>query len=99
MAARSLTRSKAAEIHREEESSDEFAIQPKDGQDREFFLRFLVDRRWKPGGDTEQWDVEKNGTRVLIATEYRHHKPVILFRVWGPPEQLMRYMGVERKKR
>ncbi len=89
----------ASAKHHEEEPSDEFGIQPKDGQDREFFLKFLTDRRWNPGSDTDGWDVEKNGTRVLIATEYRgNHKPVILFRVWGPVRQLMLYMGVERKK-
>ncbi|MBX3740511.1 MAG: glycosyltransferase [Akkermansiaceae bacterium] len=94
-----VLRSGAAEQHRAEDPSDEFGIQPKEGQDREFFLKFLVDRRWKPGGDTDEWDVEKNGTRVLLATEYRNHKPVILFRVWGPAEQLMLYMGVNRKRR
>jgi len=84
---------------RQEDPTDEFGLQPKEGQDREFFLKFLMDRKWKPGGDTDEWDVEKNGTRVLLATEYRNHKPVILFRIWGPAEQLMLYMGVNRKKR
>lgn len=81
-----------------EEPSDEFGIQPKEGQDRGYFLKFLIDRRWKPGGDTDEWDLEKNGTRVLIATEYRNHKPVILFRLWGPSEQLKFYMGVKRNR-
>lgn len=94
-----IWRSSAAAHHREEDPTDEFGIQPKDGQDRDFFLRFLIDRRWKPGGDTDEWDLEKNGTRVLLATEYRNYKPVILFRVWGPAEQLMLYMGVDRKRR
>jgi hypothetical protein len=94
-----VLRSGAAEQHREEDPTDEFGIQPKEGQDREFFLKFLVDRRWKPGNDTDEWDVEKNGTRVLLATEYRNYKPVILFRVWGPAEQLMLYMGVNRNRR
>jgi GT2 family glycosyltransferase len=94
-----VLRSGAAEQHRAEDPTDEFGIQPNEGQDREYFLKFLVDRRWKPGGDTDEWDVEKNGTRVLLATEYRNHKPVILFRVWGPAEQLMLYMGVNRNRR
>lgn len=84
----------------QEEPTDEFALQPGEGQDRAYFLKFLADRRWRPAGDTDDWDVEKNGTRVLIATELRDDdRTAILFRVWGPPEQLMRYMGVERKKR
>lgn len=83
----------------EAEPTDEFSIQPKDGQDRTFFLQFLTDRRWRPSGNTEGWDLEKNGTRILIATEHRNYKPVILFRIWGPKEQLMRYMGVDRKRK
>ena len=84
----------------EEDPSDEFGLVPGPDQDREFFLNFLVSRRWKPGSDTDSWDVEKNGTRVLIAMEYREgHKRSILFRVWGPAEQLRRYMAVERKTR
>lgn len=84
----------------EEEPSAEFGIVPSSEQDREFFLKFLVDRRWKPAGDTDGWDVEKYGTRVLIASEYREgHKRSILFRVWGDASQLQRYMSVERKTR
>jgi len=84
----------------EEEPSAEFGIVPSSEQDREFFLKFLVDRRWKPAGDTDGWDVEKYGTRVLIASEYREgHKRSILFRVWGDASQLRRYMSVERSTR
>jgi GT2 family glycosyltransferase len=83
-----------------EEPSDEFGVQPQPGQDREFFLRFLTGKRWRAAGETEDWDVEKNGTRVLIAKELRaDFQPVILFRIWGDAGQLMRYMGVERRKR
>lgn len=80
--------------------SDEFSIQPQPGQDREFFLKFLIGKRWRAGGETDDWDLEKNGTRIQIATEYRGYGgPTILFRIWGNADQLRRYMAVERKNR
>lgn len=83
-----------------EHPSEEFALNPQEGQDREFFLKFLIARKWRPAGNTDEWDVEKFGTRVLIAKEYRDgHRPAILFRIWGDAGQLRRYMQVERVKK
>jgi hypothetical protein len=83
-----------------EHPSNEFSIRPQPGQDREFFLKFLIGKRWRAGGDTDDWDLEKNGTRLQIAMEYRGDGlPTILFRVWGNADQLKRYMSIERSSR
>jgi GT2 family glycosyltransferase len=49
--------------------------------------RFLADD-WKPGGPTDGWDLEKNGTRILLAAEHGGHgERRTLVRVWddAPP--------------
>jgi hypothetical protein len=91
---------KMPEHHPFDEPTDEFGLTPGVDHDRGYFLNFLISRRWRPAGDTDDWDLEKNGTRILIAKELRgDHQPVILFRIWGDPKQLLLYMNVERKKR
>ena len=40
-----------------------------EGKTREDFLRELLADGWSPGGDTDAWDVEKQGTRLQLATE------------------------------
>lgn len=62
----------------------EFAIACAEGRERTEFLRLLLDDGWMPGGASDDWDVEKDGTRVLLATEHgegigKH----TLVRVWG----------------
>lgn len=40
--------------------------------------------RWQPGGPTAGWDVERRGTRVLLATAAGDDgRPHVLVRVWG----------------
>jgi glycosyltransferase involved in cell wall biosynthesis len=83
----------------EEEPSSEFAILPKEGQDRDFFLKFFVEKKWRPAGNTDDWDFYKRGTRLKIAQEYRENYQVaILIRVWGDTTQLRRDMSVRVKK-
>ena len=64
--------------------SAEFAIACANGRDRSHFLQVLLDDAWTPGGASDDWDVEKLGTRVLLATE-RGDGPATrtLVRVWG----------------
>lgn len=49
--------------------SGEFEIGSVEGKNRDDFLARLIASGWQPGGDTDGWDVEKNGTRILMATE------------------------------
>jgi hypothetical protein len=56
---------------------------------REEALQQLLAAGWKPGGPSDPWDVEMNGTQLLIACE-RHHlgQARLLYRVWGDARTL-----------
>lgn len=47
----------------------EFEIWSQAGYGRQEFLRRLLGSGWVPGGATDDWDVERDGTRLLLATE------------------------------
>lgn len=65
----------------------EFALW--NGEDREVVLKRLLDSAWEPGGTTDEWDVVKEGTRVLIATEKGEGiGKCTLFRVWGDASKI-----------
>lgn len=49
--------------------SREISIWSEEGKTRDDFLQVLLEQGWKPCGASEAWDVEKNGTRLLLATE------------------------------
>lgn len=70
-----------------EHPTAEFARTSNDG--REGILGQLLSDGWQPGGATDEWDLEKNGTRLLIACEPGNPMPHrILYRVWGNPSIL-----------
>jgi len=51
---------------------------------REQFIDRLLQDGWKPGGGTDDWDLEKDGIRLLFATEHGDHgEKNTLVRVWG----------------
>ena len=65
-------------------AAHDFAIQASDGISREDLLRRFLADGWKPGGPTDHWDAEQDGTRVLLATEPGGEGGKrILVRVWG----------------
>ncbi|MDB6077429.1 MAG: hypothetical protein JWO82_1176, partial [Akkermansiaceae bacterium] len=79
----------ASPVSHEPQPDASFTIWSENGAGREDYLERLLSLGWKPGGESEPWDVEKDGTRVLIATEKgdgpgRNN----LFRVWGDPALL-----------
>ena len=62
----------------------EFKLTGAAGHDRNGVLQILLDNGWTPGGASDHWDLERDGTRVLLATE--HGEGIgsrILVRVWG----------------
>ena len=68
--------------------------------EREVVLRDMLDQGWHAGAETGRWDLEKEGTRLLIATErgrtgIKRH----LFRVWGNPETFLRTRRCEPLER
>lgn len=69
---------------------EDFRFPDRSGTLRDEILLFLLQRGWKASGTTDGWDVEKDGTRVLLATEQldRDHA-THLFRIWGEPGKLL----------
>ncbi len=64
--------------------SEDFEIDGANGNDRNYFLATLTTAGWQPGGETDAWDAEKNGTRVLLGTEHGElGVKNVLVRVWG----------------
>ena len=64
--------------------AEEFAINSAEGKDRDYFLGILLRQGWKTAGETDAWDVEKHGSRVLMATERGCGiAKRTLVRVWG----------------
>jgi GT2 family glycosyltransferase len=55
------------------------------GHDRESLLRLLIAQGWKPASANAAWDLEKSGTRLLMALEKSPSLPKrMLVRTWGP---------------
>ena len=64
--------------------SEEFYIASPHGKERGHFLELLIQRGWSPAGETDAWDLEKSGSRLLMATEHGGGTAKrILIRVWG----------------
>lgn len=71
------------------EHPDEFRFHRTDGRDRSHYLQVLLATSWKPCGETSKWDVEKYGTKVLLATERGPgRETTVLVRVQGNPALL-----------
>lgn len=67
----------------------EVAITTRDGRDRTAFLQILLAHDWIPGGSCDGWDLTKQGTRVLLATESGDGPAKrTRIRVWGDPARL-----------
>lgn len=66
------------------EPTRELELWSPEGKTRDAFLQELLDDSWSPGGGTDDWDVEKNGTRLLLATEHGDGPGKrTLVRIWG----------------
>lgn len=67
-----------------EEPTLEFTVCGTGGCNRDQCLSVLLRKGWQPSGDTNPWDLEKGGTRVLIASErIGVGLTNCMFRVWG----------------
>lgn len=65
---------------------EEFSIISPEGIDRTELLDQLMKAGWAPAGETDAWDLEKSGARILIATERGDGSTTRnLVRVWGTP--------------
>ena len=66
---------------------EEFFITSPHGEGRDHFIKLLIQQGWSPAGETDGWDLEKSGSRLLIATEHGEGTAKrILVRAWGPQD-------------
>ena len=56
-------------IHPAPEPFEEYTVDSPEGFDRDHLIRILIQHLWKPAGETDAWDLEKYGNRLLLATE------------------------------
>lgn len=81
-----LMTSRESDRTREAECVQELVLWSESGRTREDFLRLLLADGWLPAGETDRWDVERDGRRLLLATEQGAGiGRRTLVRVWGRP--------------
>ena len=79
------------------EPTHEFDIPGDETIYRDHYLELLLAKGWRSAGETAAWDLEKDGSRVLIATERcGPNLTRSLFRVSGDPDAAQ---AVERELR
>lgn len=62
----------------------EITLPPRDGQGHEAYQQMLIHAGWQPGGDEAPWDLERDDTRLLFATERGDGEVKrVLVRIWG----------------
>lgn len=72
------------------EESNDFNLPTLTHKDRNHILNHLLTDGWKAAGDCDVWDLEKEGTRLLLATERLDHQHLNhLIRIWGNPQSVM----------
>lgn len=68
----------------------DFVLPSSSSKDRHHILQHLLAHDWKAAGECDGWDLEKQGTRLLIATERLDHQHLNhLIRIWGNPQPVM----------
>ena len=73
----------------EKPATHEIRLPGKNAEDRNYHIDILLENGWHPSPPTAPWDLEKQNTRVLIATEqYENGSTQNLFRIWGDPSLL-----------
>ncbi|MES2982088.1 MAG: glycosyltransferase [Verrucomicrobiota bacterium] len=72
------------------EEPNDFTLPASTHKDRNHILDHLLADGWKAAGDCDAWDLEKQGTRLLLATERLDHQHLNhLIRIWGNPQPVM----------
>jgi GT2 family glycosyltransferase len=62
----------------------EITLPPRDGIGHEVYQQMLIASGWRPAGDEVPWDLERDGVRVLFATERGDGEvKQVLARIWG----------------
>lgn len=95
-AARAVARGKFPKIPRPFHSTpdpdlptEEMEIYSAEGSERSCYLNQFLQQGWQTASPTAGWDLEKNGTRILISTvKFEDGATNNLIRIWGNPEQV-----------
>ena len=62
----------------------EITLPARDGRGHELHQQMLLTAGWRAGGDEDPWDLERDGVRVLFATERGDGEvKQVLARIWG----------------
>ncbi len=78
------------EVEKPSEEFIDFILPAPTHKDRYHILEHLLANQWKSAGDCDAWDLEKQGTRLLLATERLDHQHLNhLIRIWGNPQPVM----------
>ncbi len=73
-----------------DEESNDFILPAPTRKGRNHILEHLLADSWKSAGECDGWDVKKQGTRLLIATEKLDHQHLNhLIRIWGNPQPVL----------
>jgi len=65
-------------------ADDEIRHPVHTGLPREAVLKLLIDAGWHPAGPTDDWDLQRDGTRLMIAIERgAAGMDALLVRLWG----------------
>jgi GT2 family glycosyltransferase len=81
---RLLLGSERPALTREPGDFEEFTIDSPAGHDRDYFIKIMLRHHWKPAGETDSWDLEKYGNRLLFTTERGQGTfKRTLIRFWG----------------
>jgi GT2 family glycosyltransferase len=77
---------------------EEFRIPLAMGRGREWVIAVLSEQGWRPAGETDVWDLEKQGSRLQLATEHGEGAAErVLVRVWGPARFTLPESGVSHE--
>ncbi len=77
-------------IPKDPEEFFEFILPLSPKINRDHTLKHLLSNHWQAAGECDAWDLEKNGIRLLLATEKLDHQHLnLLIRIWGNPQPTM----------
>ena len=78
------------------EPDAEISLWSAEGRTRDDLLPLLLADGWRPGDSSDAWDLQKDGSRLVLATERgdgigKH----ILIRIWGDRSLLASVPGLD----
>ncbi len=83
-------RSKESRKHSPSPPSSQLSIHSPHGKDRLHYLKYLKSQNWLPGTPSSDFDLTKQSTRIIIATESLPQNGTnILIKIWGDQQLVL----------